>query len=182
MLFNYIWPFLYFLLSNMNIGSFFLLKALPLSKVSSLSSRAHHPLEWGKDKCLSFSPRLSPSPLCLPTLRPLLSHVSFPSLSSFQTMLQAHESQGPGSYCYWHFLRFLQVTLPKVTMETWGRGEHAGLQENLKGQESAKYLEMGSFRRIRQTNWEELGVRILKKQKKHWKVTYRSSSPEASLL
>lgn len=164
MLFNYIWPFLNFLLSNMNIGSFFLLKALPLSKVSSLSS--HHPLEQGKDKCLSFPPRLSPSPLCLPTLRPLLSHVSFPSLSSFQTTLQAHESRGPGSYCYWHFLCFLQVTLPKVTMETWGRGEPAGLRENLKGQESAKYnLETGSFRRSRQTNWEELGVRILRKQK-----------------
>lgn len=118
----------------------------------------------GQGQVPFLPPRLSPSPLCLPSLRPLLSHVSFPSLSSFQITLQAHESQGPGTYCYWHFLCFLQVTLPKGTMETWGRGEPAGLRENLKGQESAKYLETGSFRRIRQTNWEELSVRILRKQ------------------
>lgn len=50
------------------------------------------------------SPRsLSPSLLCLPSPSPLLSHISFPSLSSCQTTLWAHESQVPGSYCYRHF-------------------------------------------------------------------------------
>lgn len=87
---------------------------------------------------LSFPRRLSPCPPCLPSLSSLLSHVSFPSLSSFQTTLQAHESPSPGSYCYRHFVCLLQMTLPKATMETWGKGEPAGLWENLRGQDSAK--------------------------------------------
>lgn len=51
----------------------------------------------------SHCPLPSPSSLFLPSPSPLLGHISFPSLSSFQTALQAHESPGPGSYGYWHF-------------------------------------------------------------------------------
>ena len=41
------------------------------------------------------------------------------------------------------------MTLPKGTTETQGGNEPAGLRENFKGQDSAKYWRMGPFRRIR---------------------------------
>lgn len=60
------------------------------------------------------------------------------------------------------FLRFFQMMLPKGTTETRGRREPAGLWENLKGQDRAKYLGMGSFKRVRQTGWQDSRVRILR--------------------
>lgn len=109
-------------------------KALLLSKVSSWLSRVHHSPEWGNKS-------------------------SFPSLSSCQTTLQAHESEGRGSYCYWHF-----IVLPLNDAAQRGRGNSGqeGACRSLgepQGLGRAKYLEVGPFRRIRETSWKESGVR-----------------------
>lgn len=64
MRFNYIWPLLYLLLSVMRIGSFFLPEALCLSKVSSLSYRAHLPWERGDNSAFSPAPFLLPLSVC----------------------------------------------------------------------------------------------------------------------
>lgn len=61
MWFNNIWLLLYFLLSVMGIGSFFLPEVLCLSKVSLLSSRAHHASERGNDSAFSPLPFSFPS-------------------------------------------------------------------------------------------------------------------------
>lgn len=54
------------------------------------------------------------------------------------------------------------MMLPEKTMKTWGRSEPSGLWENLKGQDSVKYLGTGPFRRIRETGCKESEIRILR--------------------
>lgn len=102
MWFNYIWPLHYFLLSRYGDWIFLPPRSLVPFQSFLVVFQSPPPLGVGQRQCL-LTRSLSPSPLCLPSPSPLLSHVSFPSLSSCQTTLQAHESQVPGSYCYRHF-------------------------------------------------------------------------------
>lgn len=103
-LLNHIWPFLYCWLSDMKHGRFLPPQSLaPFQSFLTVFWRSPTP-SWGAGAIvLALLPLLFLLPLSACPAKLRLSHVSLPRLSSFQTTLQAHESQGPGSYCYWHF-------------------------------------------------------------------------------
>lgn len=118
---------------------------LCLSEPSLLTN----PPQWGTEATVLPTPPpqllfLLPLSACPAEL--LLSHVSLPSLSSFQT-LQAHESQSPGSFCCWHCFVLPPNDAAQKDHENtgqervfWSLGEPQG-----SGQSRVKYLGMGHF-------------------------------------
>lgn len=107
---------------------FFLPKALLLSKVSSLSSGGPPPPTGilGQKHCLSSPssasfPSLPAQPSCCEVASPF--QVSVPSKQRYKHMkAKAQAVTATGT-----FLCFLQRTLPKRSMKTWGRSEPSGL-------------------------------------------------------
>lgn len=132
------------------MGPFFFPKALPFFKVSALSSRGP-PTKGANTGPFPLPPPAPPPSAAQPQPSPLLTHIFFPSVSSVPTALQAHESWGPGSYGCCTFLCFLQMMLPKGTLETWDRREPAGLWEDGKGQTVPNIWGVRPFKRTRET-------------------------------
>lgn len=96
-------------------------------------------------------PPAPPPSAAQPQPSPLLTHIFFPSVSSVSTALQAHESRGPGSYGCCTFLCFLQMMLPKGTLETWDRREPPAHWEDGKGQAVPNIWGVRPFKRTRET-------------------------------